>query len=231
MIIATEAIAGTDATNTSALIAIICIIAVVGTAGVFGRLLVKSLREADEKSRHLRNFESQLRQHKDRYAESLIHRLGNLASKRGQVMRSARRGEDVWLLFCPSYVAMLEIEAEQLLLLNVGDCRDVQLCTRETERRYTSSGIVQSGTRNALGGAVAGTILFGDAGMIAGSVIGAAGERNVSFNTVERRSVEYVVDLYTRLQDYPVVGVQFGADEQGAKEFYGIMAAAILSTA
>jgi hypothetical protein len=63
--------------------------------------------------------------------------------------------------------------------------------------------------------------------MLLGSVIGAAGERKISLETVEKRVSEYVVDLYTRLQQYPVVTVQFGTDERAAKEFYGVMAASV----
>lgn len=206
---------------------VIILVIGIGIAAFSSVNIAQVSRETEKLGKESSQFDSQLRQHKEQYGESVIQRLEHLATNRGQVLRRARRGDSTWLLYCPSYLAMLDIETEEMMLLNVGDCRDVQLCTRETERRYSSSGVVQSAARNALGGAAAGAILFGDAGMIAGSVIGAAGERKVSFQTIEQRVAEYVVDLYTRLQQYPVITLQFGTDDSAAKEFYGLISASI----
>ena len=184
-------------------------------------------KKATELESHCSDLQRQLTNKIWDYGSSIVERLKGLASKRGEVGRTLRRGPSAWIFYCPSYIALVDIRTEELVLVTSADCRDIQLSYRELERTTISSGVIESTASRSLGGAAIGALLFGDTGMIAGSVIGSAGERNMSVQTVESKSGKFVVDLYTRLQDIPVVSIEFADDEASAKQFYAIMSVPI----
>lgn len=197
----------------------------------YKKLIVKPKNETLELAKHYSDLKSQIQEHTERYAGSITERLRNLTTKRGEVGRTARRGDSAWLFYCPSYTAMLDLNAEEIMLVNTLDCRDVQLSYKEIERRSVAAGTVKSAVDRSLTGAAIGGLIFGSAGMVAGSVIGSAGERKLSVETIEMKVGKYLVDLYTRLQDLPVVTLEFDDDERLAKEFYAVVSAALAGPA
>lgn len=212
-------------------VAIMTLLILVGGTAValltYNKMISRPRIKHDELSKERERLRSDGQQLIERYAQSITDRLRALAAKRSEVGRIAQRGDAAWLFYCPSYSVMLDILAEEMMLLNTVDCRDVQISYREVERRAVSAGATQSNMRNSLAGAAIGSLVFGEAGMIAGAVIGSAGERKHTMETVERHVGNHVVDLYTRLQQHPVVTLEFGENETVAKEFYAVMAAAV----
>ena len=169
-------------------------------------------------------------ENESRCQNKVLRQLEEFAQKRNEIGRHAKLGSGKWLFFCPSTTTMLDFNADNLLLVNTIDCRDLQLSFKETERRSISSGTIGSTANKSLAGAAIGGLVFGEAGMIAGSVIGSSGERTTTSETVETKIGKYVVDIYTRLQQLPVVTIEFGDDDTLAKQYYAVISAALPHT-
>jgi hypothetical protein len=200
----------------------------IATVTVTYRALNSSPSRAREEFRkQCRELRSRLLQKEKEYERSVVETMTASAEKRAEVARVSNLGNSKVLFYCPSCTAMIDFGGDQAFVINTIHCREVQLSYRETERQSQSVNTISSRTTQSLAGAVVGGLVFGGSGMIAGSVIGSAGERKGSTHTIEKITGKYVVDVYTRLHKFPVITIDFDSNEAMAKEYYAVVSAAL----
>ena len=125
------------------------------------------------------------------------------------------------LVYCKSFTSILAFQSDALLIVLPEDTRDVQLSVHEVARH----GQISSNVNQALAGAAVGLLVFGAIGPIVGAIAGSSAQRTTTEIVAEH---EHTVDLYTRVEQIPVVSVVFGQDKVAAKEYYGIISAAVV---
>lgn len=185
-------------------------------------LFVLSLVQGDyPKWRKERSVASKkTRQLKDAHANRVVDTLRQLAESRDLTGRVIWQGSSNAIVYCKLFVAFLNIEQDWCFFLRVKDCRDIKHQSREAGRSISTQHQGTSG--KALEGAVLATIFLGEDMSAAGAIVGAAGPSQ-SYST-ESVHYEDAVFIYTRLDDKPIVQVEFLKDSSTGHEFYAVIA-------
>lgn len=145
------------------------------------------------------------------------------AEQTGHVGNVGRTADGGFVFYCNAGIAFaLAPDFDRLNAIPAAQIREVQVHVRETQR--VSQSDIQGKVQGRVGSALAGDVLLGPAGAIAG----AARSRNINA-TVTERSVsiyENALELYTTLQAMPFIKLAMESEDM-AKRAYAVLKAAI----